>query len=256
MGTVRYLNGGRDVELVCDLHGDQLVSNVVWVKATHPRGQPPVTWRPPPPSCGPCFCPVQYGCVYQHLDLADRRFFADTRGHHASLHIYGDFAGGLRCLPLQCYQLADRVGRGQHRDGVPNRSFHRIERVKREARKTPASRRVALLLLLLPLLPRTVTWETGKVLLAGRKFTHLQACPAIQSGQSIQYSQLRPYSHHDHVANAATDMILMQLLLLHMHQYLRELHITSTIKKYHLSWVSRAIQDIDLGIDNLSLAVG
>ncbi|KAH7977398.1 hypothetical protein HPB49_001237 [Dermacentor silvarum] len=26
MGTVRYLNGGRDVELVCDLHGDQLVS--------------------------------------------------------------------------------------------------------------------------------------------------------------------------------------------------------------------------------------
>ncbi|KAL3207034.1 hypothetical protein MRX96_010358 [Rhipicephalus microplus] len=100
MGTVRYLNGGRDVELVCDLHGNQLVSNVVWVKATHPRGQPPVTWRPPPPSCGPCFCPVQYGCVYQHLDLADRRFFADTKGHHASLTIYGvspaDF-GVYRC---------------------------------------------------------------------------------------------------------------------------------------------------------------
>lgn len=89
MGTVRYLNGGRDVELVCDLHGDQLVSNVVWVKATLPRGQPPVAWRPPLPSCGPCYCPVQYGCVYQPLDLADRKFFADSRGHHASLHIYG-----------------------------------------------------------------------------------------------------------------------------------------------------------------------
>ncbi|XP_077543347.1 uncharacterized protein LOC144155641 [Haemaphysalis longicornis] len=90
MGSARSLHGGRDVELVCDLHGDPLVSNVVWVKATNTRGQVPVAWRPPPPlpTCGPCFCPVQYGCVYQQLDMADGRFFADTRGHQATLHIY------------------------------------------------------------------------------------------------------------------------------------------------------------------------
>lgn len=30
----------------------------------------------------------------------------------------------------------------------------------------------------------------------------LQGSPAIHPGRDIQYSQVRPYSHHDHVANA------------------------------------------------------
>ncbi|KAG0415637.1 hypothetical protein HPB47_007253, partial [Ixodes persulcatus] len=80
MGSVRYVNGARDVELICNLQGDKIVSvsgvmsrdrweqiksslhfndnslcpsedklfkNVVWVKATNTPRQPPASWQPP-----------------------------------------------------------------------------------------------------------------------------------------------------------------------------------------------------------------
>ncbi|XP_042143338.1 calcium-binding protein P-like [Ixodes scapularis] len=88
MGSVRYVNGARDVELICNLQGDKIVSNVVWVKATNTPRQPPASWQPPCHTCGPCFCPVPT-CTYQPIDYSSRRLFADAHGPQAVLHIYG-----------------------------------------------------------------------------------------------------------------------------------------------------------------------
>ncbi|CAN8024372.1 unnamed protein product [Ixodes persulcatus] len=91
MGSVRYVNGARDVELICNLQGDKIVS--VRTDGQYQPGYIP-NQVPGGPShghshaCGPCFCPVPT-CTYQPIDYSSRRLFADAHGPQAVLHVYG-----------------------------------------------------------------------------------------------------------------------------------------------------------------------